>query len=84
MISIGRYYTRVTDTDSLIDLSDYPALLSVDQVASALGCSVPAVRKRLRRRELTFVKSGRHVRVPREALRQYLLARLVPAVETHA
>lgn len=84
MISIDRYYTRVNDNDSLIDLSEYPVLLSVDQVAAALGCSVPAVRKRLQRRELTFVKTGHHVRVPREALRQYLLARLVPAVETHA
>lgn len=84
MISSDRYYTGVSDSDSLIDLSDYPLLLSVDQVAAALGCSVPAVRKRLQRRELTFVKAGRHVRVPREALRQYLLSRLVPALETRA
>jgi excisionase family DNA binding protein len=65
--------------DELIDLSSYPVLLSIPQVAGVLGCSVPSAKRRLYRRELAYIKDGHHVRVPREALRQYLLARLVPA-----
>jgi excisionase family DNA binding protein len=66
-------------TDDLIDLSSYPVLLSVPQVAEVLGCSIPSAKRRLYRREIAYVKDGHHVRVPREALRQYLMARLVPA-----
>lgn len=68
-------------TDALIDLSDYPLLLSTLQVAEVLGCSVPSVKRRIRQRQLASIKEGHHVRVPREALRQYLLARLRPASE---
>ncbi len=65
--------------EELVDLSTYPVLLSVRQVAEVLGCSLPSAKRRIYRRELAYVKDGHHVRVPREALRQYLLARLVPA-----
>jgi excisionase family DNA binding protein len=67
--------------DTLIDLTNYPLLLSVAQVAEIVGCSVPAVRMRLRRQELPVIRVGHSVRVPREALRHYLAARLIPARE---
>ena len=66
-------------SDALIDLSAYPLLLSLPQVAEVLGCSVPSVKRRVQQRQLASIKEGHHVRVPREALRQYLLARLRPA-----
>ncbi len=65
--------------EEVVDLSAYPVLLSIQQVAEVLGCSLPSAKRRIYRRELAYVKDGRSVRVPREALRQYLLARLVPA-----
>jgi excisionase family DNA binding protein len=67
--------------DAVIDLSSYPVLLSIAQVAELLGCSVPSVKRRLRERQLASIKEGHHVRIPREALRQYLVARLRPARE---
>lgn len=65
--------------NDVVDLSAYPILLTVRQVAEVLGCSVPSAKRRIYKRELTYVKDGHNVRVPREALRRYLLARLVPA-----
>jgi excisionase family DNA binding protein len=67
-----------TSRDDIIDLSAYPVLLSIPQVAEVLGCSIPSAKRRLYRREIAYVKDGHHVRVPREALRRYLLERLVP------
>lgn len=69
-------------SDGLIDLSTYPVLLSLPQVANVLGCSIPSVKRRVQRRQLASIKEGHHVRVPREALRQYLLDRLRPAEGT--
>lgn len=66
-------------TEDVVDLSGYPVLLSVRQVAEILGCSVPSAKRRIYRREMAYVKDGHNVRVPREALHQYLVARLVPA-----
>lgn len=68
--------------DVLIDLSGYPVLLSLAQTAEVLGCSLPSVKRRVRQRQLASIKEGHHVRIPREALRHYLLARLRPAEET--
>jgi len=68
-------------TDDLINLSGYPVLLSVAQVAEVLGCSIPSAKRRLYRREIAYIKDGRRVRVPREALHRYLTARLIPVDE---
>lgn len=73
-----------SNDEKLIDLSGLPLLLSVEQVADVLGCSLPSAKRRLYRRELAYIKDGHHVRIPREALRQYLMARLVPAERSDA
>jgi excisionase family DNA binding protein len=64
---------------ALITLSEYPELLSVDEVAAILRITPAAARKRIERRQFDVTRVGYNVRVPREALRHYLLDRLVPA-----
>jgi hypothetical protein len=64
---------------ALITLSGYPELLSVEDVAAILRISTAAARKRIERRHFVVTRVGYNVRVPREALRLYLLDRLVPA-----
>ncbi len=66
-------------SDEVVDLSGYPVLLSVRQVAEILGCSLPSAKRRIYRRDLGYIKDGHHVRVPREALHRYLQDRFVPA-----
>ncbi len=66
-------------SDEVVDLSGYPVLLSIRQVAEILGCSLPSAKRRIYRRDLAYVKTGHHVRVPREALHRYLQDRFVPA-----
>jgi excisionase family DNA binding protein len=65
------------NADGLFDLSDHPLLLSMEEVSAILRCSEQAVRRKLDRGDLAYVKDGRHIRIPREALRRYLAERLV-------
>lgn len=65
----------------LVDLSTYPALMTVRDVAEVLQLSVHAVRARIRARELASVKIGHSVRVPRADLGRYIAARTTPAKE---
>lgn len=67
--------------EEMIELTDCPELASVAQVAAVLGCAPGLVRKRLRDHDLAYVKVGRYVRIPRAAVRAYLVSRLVPARE---
>ncbi|MFF8604677.1 excisionase family DNA-binding protein [Streptomyces sp. NPDC015346] len=43
-------------------------LLSVDQVAELLGTTVRFPRRLIEERRITFVKVGRHVRIPESAV----------------
>ncbi len=69
----------MSDDVSLVDLSIYPTLLTVRNVAEVLQLSTHAVRARIRARDLASVKMGHSVRVPRAALERYLIERTVPS-----
>ncbi|MFI5985904.1 excisionase family DNA-binding protein [Streptomyces sp. NPDC051555] len=52
-------------------------LLSVDQVAELLGTTARFPRRLIEERRITYVKVGRHVRIPEGAVRAYLAAHTV-------
>ncbi|MGK4907023.1 excisionase family DNA-binding protein [Streptomyces sp. 8N114] len=51
--------------------------LSVDQVAEVLGTTPRFPRRLIAERRITFVKVGRHVRIPESALVAYIEAHTV-------
>lgn len=46
--------------------------LNVAQVAELLGTSVRFPRRLIAERRITFVKVGRHVRIPESAVREFI------------
>ncbi|MFE4589011.1 helix-turn-helix domain-containing protein [Streptomyces laurentii] len=58
----------------------YARLLTVDQVAELLGTSVRFPRRLIEERRITFVKVGRHVRIPEPAVREYIETHTVEPV----
>ncbi|MBT3155574.1 helix-turn-helix domain-containing protein [Streptomyces sp. CHD11] len=52
-------------------------LLTVDQVAERLGTGVRFPRRLIEERRITFVKVGRHVRIPESAVEAYVDANTV-------
>ncbi|MFD3565781.1 helix-turn-helix domain-containing protein [Streptomyces sp. NPDC058667] len=56
-------------------------LLTVDQVAELLGTSVRFPRRLIEERRITFVKVGRHVRIPEPAVQAYIETHTVLPVE---
>ncbi|MGW3661129.1 excisionase family DNA-binding protein [Streptomyces sp. NPDC005151] len=55
-------------------------LLSVDQVAELLGATVRFPRRLIEERRITFVKVGRHVRIPEKAVAAFVEANTVEPV----
>lgn len=51
--------------------------LSVDQVAEVLGTTVRFPRRLIEERRITYVKVGRHVRIPESAVRDFIDANTV-------
>ncbi|MYS46121.1 excisionase family DNA-binding protein [Streptomyces sp. SID5998] len=51
--------------------------LSVDQVAEILGTTVRFPRRLIEERRITYVKVGRHVRIPESAVRDFISANTV-------
>jgi excisionase family DNA binding protein len=51
--------------------------LSVDQVAEVLGTTVRFPRRLIEERRITYVKVGRHVRIPESAVREFIDANTV-------
>ncbi|WP_405440609.1 excisionase family DNA-binding protein [Streptomyces avidinii] len=51
--------------------------LSVVQVAELLGTTVRFPRRLVEERRITYVKVGRHVRIPESAVRAYITANTV-------
>ncbi|WP_333776342.1 excisionase family DNA-binding protein [Streptomyces sp. IBSBF 3136] len=51
--------------------------LSVDQVAEVLGTTVRFPRRLIEERRITYVKVGRHVRIPESAVREFIRANTV-------
>jgi excisionase family DNA binding protein len=52
-------------------------LLTVNEVASRLGTSVRFPRRLIAERRITFVRIGRHVRIPESALAEFVESGLV-------
>ncbi|MFF4825244.1 excisionase family DNA-binding protein [Streptomyces sp. NPDC001312] len=55
-------------------------LLTVQQVAELLGTTVRFPRRLIEERRITFVKVGRHVRIPESAVAAYIDANTVEPV----
>ncbi|MFI9061492.1 excisionase family DNA-binding protein [Streptomyces sp. NPDC053429] len=51
--------------------------LSVVQVAELLGTTVRFPRRLIEERRITYVKVGRHVRIPESAVREYIAAHTI-------
>lgn len=56
-----------------------PQLLTVKQAADALGLKVATIRAWVSRRRLPKVQCGRAVRIPAEAIAQFIERNTVPA-----
>ena len=56
-------------------------LLTVAQVAELLGTTVRFPRRLIEERRITFVKVGRHVRIPEPAVEAYIATHTVQPVE---
>jgi excisionase family DNA binding protein len=54
-------------------------LLTVKETSEALGCADSTIRRWLRQRRLPLVRCGRAVRVPSEAVQQFISANTIPA-----
>lgn len=57
-------------------------LLTVEQVAERLGTTARFPRRLVAERRITFVKVGRHVRIPERVLDSYLEAHTVQPVQS--
>ncbi|MER6479935.1 helix-turn-helix domain-containing protein [Streptomyces filamentosus] len=55
-------------------------LLTVAEVAELLGTSVRFPRRLIEERRITFVKVGRHVRIPEPAVEAYIATHTVEPV----
>ncbi|MFJ6571308.1 helix-turn-helix domain-containing protein [Streptomyces sp. NPDC091292] len=55
-------------------------LLTVDQVAERLGTGIRFPRRLIEERRITFVKVGRHVRIPESVVDAYVSANTVEPV----
>ncbi len=55
-------------------------LLTVQEVAELLGTTVRFPRRLIEERRITFVKVGRHVRIPESAVAAYIEANTVEPV----
>ncbi|MBT2366887.1 excisionase family DNA-binding protein [Streptomyces sp. ISL-10] len=55
-------------------------LLTVEQVARLLGTTVRFPRRLIEERRITFVKVGRHVRIPESAVTAFVTANTVEPV----
>ncbi|WP_427921198.1 excisionase family DNA-binding protein [Streptomyces sp. cg40] len=55
-------------------------LLNVHEVAELLGTTVRFSRRLIEERRITFVKVGRHVRIPERAIEAYVAANTVEPV----
>ncbi|MFJ7293982.1 excisionase family DNA-binding protein [Streptomyces collinus] len=58
--------------------------LSVDQVAEVLGTTVRFPRRLIEERRITYVKVGRHVRIPESAVREFIDANTVQPRRRHS
>jgi excisionase family DNA binding protein len=64
----GTPQLRKTRRGWAVRLDELPDLLTIDEAADWLGCSVATVRRLVKSGELRRVKVGRLDRIPRKAL----------------
>lgn len=57
-------------------------LLTLEESAEILGTGVRFARRLIAERRIQFVKVGRHVRIPQQALREYIEAATVHPTRT--
>ncbi|RLL67716.1 helix-turn-helix domain-containing protein [Streptomyces sp. Z26] len=55
-------------------------LLSVQEVAEILGTTIRFPRRLIEERRITFVKVGRHVRIPESAVQQFIASHTVTPI----
>lgn len=60
---------------------EFEDLLSVDQAADLLGTTSRFPRRLIAERRIRFVRVGRHVRIPRGALAEYVKANTVEPLQ---
>ncbi len=58
------------------------ALLTMDEAASRMGVTVRMIRRLTSERRLAFVKVGKHVRIPTQAVEGFISAGYVPALRS--
>ena len=58
-------------------LTEYPAVLTVSEVASILHVTPPTVRKHIKENDLPHVKIGKLVRIPKNSLLAFLQGDLI-------
>ena len=56
-------------------------LLTIDEAAELLGTTDRFPRRLISERRIRFVRVGRYVRIPMDAIEEYVAAQTVPAVE---
>lgn len=66
---------------NLIEVHDMNQLLTVKQAADALGLKVSTIRAWVSRRKLPRVNCGRAVRIPADAIAQFIERNTIPARE---
>ncbi|MFE2473807.1 helix-turn-helix domain-containing protein [Streptomyces mirabilis] len=59
-------------------------LLTVQQVAELLGTGVRFPRRLIEERRITFVRVGRHVRIPESAVAEYIQINTVEPITVSA
>lgn len=59
-------------------------LLTLEEAGELLGTTVRFPRRLISERRIRFVRVGRHVRIPVDAIEEYVAAQTVPVVERPA
>ena len=54
-------------------------LLRVEEAAERIGCKPATIRAKILRREITYVKLGRSVRIPESAIMRLIEENTIPA-----
>ncbi|GAA3143176.1 helix-turn-helix domain-containing protein [Planomonospora alba] len=60
--------------------TDLGRLLTVEEAAERLNTSVRFPRRLIEERRITFVRIGRHVRIPERELEAFIAASVVPVI----
>lgn len=58
-------------------------LLTVEETANRLGLKVATIRRRILERKIDYVKNGRSVRIPLEAVERIIATGYRPALTEH-